>query len=66
MKYVQNVIRSLQVNKDSSIQAEESENSKSVGVKNNAAFKTYVLVNLSLSLRRRINDALPVVGMVSL
>lgn len=66
MKYVQNVIRSLRVNKGSSTQAEESENSKSVGVKTNAALKTYVLVNLALSLRRRIDSALPVVGMVSL
>lgn len=66
MKYVQSAIRSLRVNKGSSIQAEELENSKSVGIKNSKCFKFRASINLALSFRRRIRSALPVVGMVSL
>lgn len=66
MKYVQSAIRSLRVNKDSSIQAEESGNSKSAGARSNRNFKACALVNLTLSFRRRIGCALPVVGLVSL
>lgn len=66
MKYVQNVIRSLQVNKDSLVQVERSRDSKSVGAKSNRSFKACALVNLTLSFRRRIGCALPVVGLVSL
>ena len=67
MKYVQSAIRSLRVNKGSSIQAEELGNSKSVGIKNSeTVFRFRASINLALSFRRRIRSALPVVGMVSL